>query len=367
MAKYEPSHLKNKNTEIVFRQFRSGESLFVNEIARVTKISVPTVMKIVDSLIAKELVQVQEVQEVSPKVGRKPNMLELNRSKYFSIGVIYEGDYLQLGIVDLAGEVTHASQVRVGKNFGDSIIRNIDRLLDNSGREVENLIGIGIGLPCIFNPNTREIIAPLIGIEEPQYFGDTIDKIAALYNSQVIVDNDLNIQAYGEYVNLAANPKHDLVFISLGTGLGAGVIIDGNIRHGNSNICGEIGYMMYSSDEEKEHLYLEDIINFKALETRFGVTESLGSKEQIRKARAYVARHLAILVNNLIFTYDISDVVLDGLVLEILGNELLVEIQERLNAICFSPTEIRRKDSPWPGILGGGFLVENQWLNNFLK
>ena len=59
MAKYEPSHLKNMNTKIVFREFRdrSNESLFVNEIARISHISVPTVMKIVDFLIEKELIK----------------------------------------------------------------------------------------------------------------------------------------------------------------------------------------------------------------------------------------------------------------------------------------------------------------------
>ena len=62
-----------------------------------------------------------------------------------------------------------------------------------SGKDAENLIGIGIGIPCIFDQEKREITAPLIGIDEPKYFGDIIDRISEKYNAKVIVDNDLNI------------------------------------------------------------------------------------------------------------------------------------------------------------------------------
>ncbi len=369
MAKYEPSHLKTMNTKIVFREFRnrSEEGLFINEIARISKISVPTVMKIVEFLVEKELVKTEECTKT--RVGRKPNMLKLNRDKYFSIGVIYEGDYLSLGIVDLAGNVYYYVQVRCGKHFEDSLIANIDRLLEISGRKIADLIGIGIGVPCIFDKSKCEITAPLLGINEPRYFGDKIEEISARYKTKVFVDNDLNIQAFGEYAYIKPDTREDLIFISLGTGLGAGVIIDGKARRGNRNICGEIGHMMFEYSEEDEKAgWLENKINIKALEEKFGIANGFvpnGEKQQ--EAVEYVSRYLALLINNLIFSYDVSNIVLSGPVIETLGNGVIEQTQKKLDKICYRSLGIKQKKAPLPGISGAGLLAGNIWLEDLFR
>lgn len=366
MPKYEPSHLKNMNTKIVFREFqrKSNENLFVNEIAKTRNISVPTVMKIVDFLMEKELIKEGECTWTG--VGRKPNMLRLNRDKYFSVGVIYEGEYLTLGIVDLAGEVQNFIQVKCGQEFEESLFQNVDRLLKMSGRKAEELVGIGIGMPCIFEQEERKITAPLIGINEAQYFGDVIDRIADTYKAKVVVDNDLNVQAFGEYESIRPGKKEDLIFISLGTGLGAGVVIDGKARRGNHNICGEIGYMMFEySDEKPKSGWLEEKINLKALRKLFGTSgEGIEKKEE---AIEYVSRYLALLINNLIFCYDVSKIVLDGHVIETLGDDLLREVQNKLNKICYKPLQIQKKTEALPGISGGALLASNAWLEELFK
>lgn len=368
MAKYEPSHLKEMNTKIVYQEFRNQDSLFVNEIARKTNISVPTVMKIVDFLIEKQLIEMKEQESGNTKVGRKPNMLTLNNNKYFSIGVIYEGDYLVMGIVDLKGNILNFLQVRCGQHFETSIFQDIDRLLEMSGRAVENLTGIGIGIPCIFDMESREITAPLIGIHEPKYFGDTIDRIASKYGAKVIIDNDLNIQAFGEYASYQPMMKEDLIFISLGTGLGAGIIIDGKARRGNHNICGEIGYMMFEYTEEKTKSgWLEEQINLHALKEKFQISEDYIEEERKQKIIEYVSRYLALIVHNLIFCYDVSNIVLDGYVIELLGDDIIAETQRKLDRICFKPVKIRKKNIVSPGISGGALLASNAWLEEVFK
>lgn len=361
MPKYEPSHLKKMNTKIVFQEFRNKDSLFVNEIARTTKISVPTVMKIVDFLTEKQLIEEQE--SISTKVGRKPNMLKLNKNKYFSIGIIYEGDYLIMGIVDLAGSVSNFIQVRCGTHFEASLFQNIDRLLEMGERDVGDLIGIGIGIPCIFDEESREITAPLIGIDTPKYFGDTIDRISEKYGAKVIVDNDLNMQAFGEYASYKPQIKDDLIFISLGTGLGAGIIIDGKARRGNQNICGEIGYMMFEYTEDKPVSgWLEEKINLGAIKAKFGVSEISCDEDSKVKAIEYVSRYLALIINNLIFCFDITNIVLDGYIVDLLGNGIVEETQKKLDRICFKPVQIKRRNVVSPGILGGALLSSNRWL-----
>lgn len=360
MAKYEPSHLKSMNTRIVYQEFKYNDQLFVNEIAKKTRISVPTVMKIVEFLIQKELIEEQEY--TATKVGRKPNMLKLNTDKYFSIGIVYEGDYLILGIVDLLGNVLNFIQVRCGKQFEESLFVNIDKLLEMSMKDIDDLVGIGIGIPCIFDDKTREITAPLIGIDEPKYFGDTIDRISEKYRAKVIVDNDLNTQAFGEY---AAEPlsKEDLIFISLGTGLGAGVILNGKVRKGSQNICGEIGYMMFEySEEQPKSGWLEEQINLQAIKEKFGISDSDKDETKQVEAIEYVSRYLALTVNNLIFSYDVPNIVLDGYVIDLLGDRLIEETQKKIDRICYKPIQIKKRSKLFSGISGGGLLASNRWL-----
>lgn len=368
MPKYKPSHLKKMNTKIVFDEFKrnSEECLFVNEIARKSKISVPTVMKIVDFLIEEELLK--EDTCIKTSVGRKPNMLKLNTDKYFSIGIIYEGEYLTLGIVDLAGQISNFIQVKCGKNFEDSLFLNIDKLLQLSQRNIDDLIGIGIGLPCIFEKSERKITAPLIGIDEPKYFGNVIDAIEQRYNVKVVVDNDLNIQAFGEYDHIKLESREDLIFISLGTGLGAGIIINGKARKGNHNICGEIGYMMFEySEEVKNSGWLESKINVRSLDEKFGILQGNISDEKKQQAIEYTSKYMAMLINNLIFCYDVSKIVVDGYVFEILGDELLEQIQKRLDKICYRSINIQKKTSQLPGVSGGAILASNVWLDEIFS
>ncbi len=366
MAKYDSSHLKNMNTKLVFQEFRNNESIFINEISRNTKISAPTVIKIVDFLLEKELIA--EHSSVNTSVGRKPNMLKINNDKYFSIGVIYEGEYLIMGVVDLSGNILNFLQVRCGQNFETSLFLNIDKLLEMSRKDIKNLIGIGIGIPCIFDEETREITAPLIGIEKPKYFGDTIDAISQKYNAKVIVDNDLNIQAFGEFCHLKLPVTEDLIYISLGTGLGAGVILNGEVRKGKDNICGEIGYMMFEYTEEKLNSgWLEDKINLNKIKESFGISDESGDEASKARAIEYVSKYFALIINNMLLCYDVSNIVLDGYMFDLLGNDLLLEIQKRLEKICIKHIQVNRRSVVSPGILGGALLAGNLWLEEVFK
>lgn len=366
MAKYDAAHMKVMNTKTVFREFRSNAGLCINDIAQKTKISVPTVSKIVDSLLEKELIV--DLGSVDTSIGRKPNLLKINNDKYFSLGVIYEGEYLLLGIVDLSGTMVSFIQVKCGQHFERTLLQNIDRLLEMSSRDIRNLTGIGIGMPCVFDTEKREIVAPLIGIESPKYFGDFIDQIAEKYHVNVIVDNDLNMQAFGEFSGEKLPKTEDMIYISLGTGLGAGVVMKGNMRRGSRFICGEIGYMMFEYTEEEMHSgWLESKMNLQSLKQNFGISEEAVPEENKSAAIAHVSKYMAMVINNLTVCYDAANIVLDGIVFELLGETLLSEIQARLDKICMKPVTLRMRRIVAPGILGAAILAGNLWLEEIIK
>ena len=361
MAKYEPSHLKVMNTKLVYQEFLKHDSLFVKEISRATGISVPTVMKIIDFLTEKELIV--EKESVSNRVGRKPIMFGINKSKYYSIGMIYEGDYLHTGIVDLSGKVVDVVHVKCELEFESYAFESIDRLIESNGRTVDNLIGIGIGMHGTFEPDSREVLAPLIGFAVPRYFGGFIDELGRKYQTNVIMDNDANVQAFGEYSSRAKDASKDMIYITLGSGLGAGMIVDGKVRVGERNICGEIGYFMFDYEGEKTDAgWLESQINLSALRDKFKLWGGSDNPQSTAEAIDYLASKLALVVNILTLCYDIEDIVLDGHVITFLGEELIWKTQEKANKICYIPVQIRGKSIEHPGIIGGGSLVNDLWL-----
>lgn len=374
MAKYEPSHLKTMNTGIVYREFKDhcNEGLFINEISKKSNISVPTVMKIVDFLQQQEIIVPIEIKGRA-QVGRKPNFYILNKEKYYSIGIIFEGEYITLGIVNLAGQVVNFIETVSGKNIEESLIYNIDRLMRTSGRKKENLIGIGIGMPGIINHDTQQIYAPLIGIEEPSDYSELVNRISERYSANVTIDNDLNMDAFGEYNARFFHDKEDLIYISLGTGLGAGVIIDGKVREGCQNICGEIGYMQFGASDEMDAKaksgWLENRINIHTLEKKFRLKENdKDLPERKTQAIEYTADYLALMMNILIVSFDISHIVLDGLAIsERLGEELIGVTQKKLNHICFRPVTIERSETELPGISGAAIRAGNQWLDDLFE
>jgi predicted NBD/HSP70 family sugar kinase len=346
------------NTRLVFQEFCNNDgNLFVNEIARRTKISAPTIVKIVDFLLEKQLIEARDGLS-DAAVGRKPNLLGLKR-KYFLAGVIYEGDYVTLGITDLSGKILHARQTRCGSRFEECLPEEIDKLLAEQNREARDLVGIGVGLPCIYNDETREITAPLMGIDSPKYFGGAIDRLSEKYGAKIVVGNDLNMQAFGEYSSLPQSQKQDLIFISLGTGLGAGIIIDGKIRKGSRYICGEIGYMRFDYSENRDDC-IEERINADALKNVFGTGWATDGKVA---SIELVSRYLAVIINNLIVCYDAPRMVLNGYVIEALGSCVLEEIQKKLDKICFKPIEIKAASCAFPGISGAALLAGGLWLD----
>ena len=186
MPRYDAAHLRKRNMQLVFREFRGGECLYGNEIARKTDISAPTVLKIIDFLLENRLIAEQEAAGTG--VGRKPKLLSVDRQGHFSIGAVYEGEYLMLGLVDLNGDLQNFMQVKCGRDFEASLTQNVDRMLEISKRDARDLAGIGIGIPCIYAAASREITAPLLGIDRPRYFGDTVDAVAEKYGAGGVVD-----------------------------------------------------------------------------------------------------------------------------------------------------------------------------------
>jgi predicted NBD/HSP70 family sugar kinase len=340
-------------------------------IAQTTGISNPTVLKIVNFLTEEGLVQ--EWGARGGAVGRKPQMLHFNKRRYFAMGVVLEGLYLRTGIVNLAGEIECSATVRAEGSLGDILTGMIpsmmDRLIQTSGVSREQLLGIGLGLPCSYD-QVRHIVnfAPLIGVDDSLCILEMERELSGRTGMPLAIDNDANMAVFGEYRARGLKDR-DLAYISIGSGLGAGIILDGKLRHGTSAQCGEIGYMTfdngYVADRNKVG-WLERSINLDALRERFGFTVEESSPETLDRVAEYVSRHIALCITNYAAIMDCGTVCLGGILSEKLGDRLHRRVREQLDVICAINIDLEVPILADAGVVGASFCIMDREITRIL-
>ncbi|VTR76816.1 ROK family protein [Cellulomonas hominis] len=132
---------------------------------------------------------------------------------------------------------------RGGDAVATTAAEAVRRLVEEAGLVPGDLLGVGIGLPGIVDPATGRVEhAVNLGIEAGVPLAAEVS--AALGGVAVRLENDLNVAALGA-AHLLPDPAPDLAFLALGTGLAAGLVLDGRLRRGASGVAGEIGHLVH--------------------------------------------------------------------------------------------------------------------------
>lgn len=167
-------------------------------------------------------------------------------TKPYVLGVDVGGTNTVFGIVDARGQVIASDSIKTKKHaeFDDYVAElhdNVMRLLKANDAE-DKIQGIGIGAPNA-NYYTGEIVNP------PNLpWGPVIplaEKVSEAFGGiPVAVTNDANAAALGEMTYGAARGMKDFIMITLGTGVGSGIVINGNMVYGHDGNAGELGHLV---------------------------------------------------------------------------------------------------------------------------
>lgn len=375
MSRFVASHLKDMNRKIVYKLFQNMREISRAEISRLTGISAPTVLKIVGFL--EENGFVVEAGEGDSSLGRKPQLYKFNPEAAYSIGSEIEGDYLRVGIVNLDGKLKKFRQIRVTGDFQHTILCKLKDLIDEMLQEAQiprqKVLGLCIGIPGVLDSEKNIIhFAPLIGIHEATDFKQLFKDLNKSLAMPVYIENDVNAAAYGEYISRNL-PDGDMIYISLGTGLGAGIILDGQLRTGTRGSAGEIGYMVFDSEFQttKENAgWLESSINLHALASKWGFDPAVGKSSLSEKAYSemvdYLSSRLGLCIANLSTQLDISIIVLGGITIELLGKELIASVNNYVKKLSLQDTEVFYENCENPGVIGCALIVTMTKLEELL-
>ena len=371
MKPYIASDLRDMNRRTIFQLLSENDEISKAELARRSGISTPTVIKIVDFLLEKGLVL--ETGERSMALGRKPVMLKLNKGAFYAAGVILEGEYIRAGLVNLRREIGPVSVRHVGtdlsEGLGAALPEMIASLIASAGIDPSRVKGIGIGVPGGYNPDAHEVnFAPLVNINGPQSIERYERALEQRFGAPVYVDNDANMAVLGEH-QARKNPP-DLIYISLGTGIGAGLVLDGKLRRGGTRQCGEIGYMTFIEGYAAGRStpgWLESRVNLKALREKFGFEPFRPDGGNLPEIIDYVSAPVSVCVSNIVSILDCQTVVLGGVLAQALGEPFLTSVAGRVKDLSVLDVSIQAQLCPDPGIVGAASVALDRAVRNLLK
>lgn len=238
------SSLHRANLERVVRAVRMAGSLTQAEIARTTGLSAATVSNIV-----RELKEAGTV-EVTPTSsgGRRARAVSLSADAGLVVGVDFGHSHLRVAIGNLAHKVLSedAEPIDVDASSAEGLDRAeamVRRLVEtaSAGSGRAKVIGVGLGVPGPIDIGTGVLGSTAI---LPGWAGtNPRDDLAARLGVPVYVDNDANLGALGEQVWGAGHGAEDLAYIKVASGVGAGLVISGQVYRGPGGTAGEIGHI----------------------------------------------------------------------------------------------------------------------------
>lgn len=235
--------IKELNLAIVLNLLRFQGTVSRTQIAKLTGLNKATVSSLVDELISSQLVM--EVGRAPSQVGRRPILLLFNANAGFVVGIDLGVDFARVVATDLSGQVTqarecHLSHPKNPQTVIGQLVEQIQAVITQLPPSPLGVVGVGVGVPALVD-YTRGIVinAPNLGWRDVHLKA----LLESYSNLPVYVDNEANAGALGEKLRGAGKDVSDLVYISAGVGIGAGIIVNHELIRGAQGMAGEFGHM----------------------------------------------------------------------------------------------------------------------------
>ena len=243
-----PGLLKRINEREVLETIRAGAPISRAEISRRAGISKPTVSLALQSLLEAGLVREAEHGPDGPGYGAV--YFEPVAEAALVLGLDLGARFARGAVCDLAGTIRARQDVEltVADAAGaiDAISRLRRSLLETSALDPALLDGVVVGVPGVVGDDGSLSLAENVAGLEGRSFAS---ELRAALDLPVTFENDINLAALGEQWQGVARGVADFVFLSVGTGMGAGLVLGGELHRGRHGAAGEIDFALAGLDE----------------------------------------------------------------------------------------------------------------------
>lgn len=238
------SALRKLNEQRIVEALMAGPATQA-ELSRHTGLSTATVSNIVKVLHDASVV----ATEPTTSSGRRALRVRLNSNSAVAVGIDFGRRHLRVVLANLAYEVLaeESMSLPLGHQADVSItaaVDVLDRLVAETGVHREDIVGVGAGIPGPIDHRTGTVVQ---GAILPEWVGfQILSHLEERLRLPVFVDNDANLGALSEITWGPHNGVSNLMFVKIGSGIGAGLILDGALFYGHVGVTGEIGHMTIS-------------------------------------------------------------------------------------------------------------------------
>jgi glucokinase len=307
-----PNLLRMVNRNTILHLLEQQRVTSRAELATLSGLSPPTV-----SAVIRELTDEGWVSELGsgPSVGGKPpNMIGFNVDARVVAAVRITATSIETRISNLANEVLH-TEIHEQTSYDSSqmsqvISRSILHMLHQARIPWDKILGVCVSVPGVVDLKGTVSNAPELGWEGVPLG----EQLGALLDSDVLVQNDVKLATLGEAWARGFS-KGTMVYLHLDRGIGAGILIDGQVYPGSHFAAGEIGSMIVSPDTLTNPPHDDKAgVTAGPFERNFGL-EALLSKESAEDEQAREMRilsHIAYGVANVVSVLDPELIVLGG-------------------------------------------------------
>jgi len=245
--------LRRLNRLRVIHALRDQGLISRAEIARRTGLSRSTVSSLVSDLQADGLVVEREEHGAAhgTQGGRPPILLSFDSSAGAAVGIDFGHSHLRVAISDLSSRILAERAVPLDTDHAaeeglDAAADLVEELLAEAGIDSSQVIGAGMGLPGPIRQEDGVVGSSAI---LPGWVGvPAVGEMRRRLDIPILVDNDANLGALAELHHGIARGRHDVVYLKVASGVGAGIVLGGRLHRGASGIAGEIGHVQVGED-----------------------------------------------------------------------------------------------------------------------
>ena len=312
-----PPLLRDLNERTVLEAIRAGAPISRAQISRRSGISKPTVSLALQSLL--EAMLVREAAERPDGPGYGALYFEPVPDAALVLGLDVGARFVRGAVCDLAGAIRARQDVELPVAVVPEAVAAIERLrsslFEASGLEPDRVDGVVVGVPGVVESETGVLrLAENVAGLEGRAFADELQSALGL---PVTLENDINLAALGEHWQGVAQGVDDFVFLSIGTGMGAGVVLRGELHRGRHGAAGEIDFALVGVDETVDPsapqvAELAAELSGRRTDARAVFRAARNGDDSARAVVEEIARRIALHVAPVAAVADVELVVLGG-------------------------------------------------------
>ncbi|TMJ94157.1 MAG: ROK family transcriptional regulator [Actinobacteria bacterium] len=245
-----PPLLRRMNERSVLDTIRAGAPISRAEISRRAGISKPTVSLALQSLLDAGLVREADHEPGGPSYGAV--YFEPVSEAALVLGLDLGARFLRGALCDLEGRTRARQDVQLDGANADAALAAIadlrDSLVDAAGLDGTLIDAAVVGVPGVVESGTGRLslAANVPGLEERPFAEELRHRLGL----PATLENDVNLAALGEQWRGVAQGVGDFVFLSIGTGMGAGLVLGGELHRGHNGAAGEVDYALVGLEHD---------------------------------------------------------------------------------------------------------------------